>query len=114
MRKQACVVCIAVLVVLVPSLLAAGEAAASSGSGKLVPVVANARALPAISVMARESSQAQGPAEPEWFDDSPLDTDLLVLAAWLPIAGAVIAVAMEGGSPKMRRAREPGSEPSLD
>ncbi len=64
--------------------------------------------------MARGSAQAQDPTEPEWFDDSPLDTDLLVLAAWLPIAAAVLAVAMEGGSPKARPAREPGGEPSLD
>ncbi len=110
-RKQACLVCIVVLVVLALPRLAAGEAAASSGRESLVPTVANPRALPAISLM---DQVAPDSPEPEWLDDPPLDTGLLMLAAWLPIAGAVIAVAMEGGSPKVRSAREPGSETSLD
>ncbi len=115
MRKQACLVCIAVLLVFAPPLLAGGEAAGSAGSdNSLVPAAASARALPPISMVARESLQAQEPPDPELFDDSPLETELLLLAAWLPIAAAVIAVAMEGGSPTARQAREPGGEPSLD
>jgi hypothetical protein len=97
--------------------MAASEAAASSSSDVAsAPFAANAGALPAISIMARDPLQANDPlvAEGELFDDSPLDLNLLLLAAWLPIAGAVLALIMEGSSPKIGRAREPGGEPSLD
>jgi hypothetical protein len=104
--------------ILASPLLAAGEAAtASSREQSSVPTVANAHTLPAISIMVRDPLQAEeppAPAQAERFDDSPLDIDVLLLAAWLPIAGALLALVMEGPGPKVRRARAPGGEPSLD
>ena len=50
----------------------------------------------------------------ELFDDSPLDLDIVLLAGWLPIAGALLALAMECTSPSVRPAHEPGEQPSLD
>ena len=66
--------------------------------------------------MAREPLRDETPlsAEPEMFDDSPLDLSLVLLAAWLPIAGAMLALATEGTSPNARPEREPGGEISLD
>lgn len=117
MRNLACLVCVGIPVLFAPSLLAAGDAAASSGIERsLLPGVANVRALPAISVLARNAAPAQDSplAGAEIFDDSPLDLNIILLAGWLPIAGALLALAMEGTSPSMSRAREPGEEPSLD
>lgn len=107
-----------VLVVLVAPLLAAGQAAASSnGDPMAAPAAANARALPPISVMRHDPLQSEEPSAPvqaELLNDSPIDINLLLLAAWLPIAGALLALAMEGPGPKVRRARAPGEAPSLD
>jgi hypothetical protein len=110
-------VCIAVLVVFAPSFLTAGEAAASSRREQVsVSAVGEVQALPAISLMAQEPLPAEdpSPAEGEFSDDSPLDLNLILLAGWLPIAAALLALAMEGVDPEARRAREPGGEPSLD
>ncbi len=60
------------------------------------------------------SEEPPAPAQAELYDDSPLDINVLLLAAWLPIASALLALAMEGPGPRVRRARAPGGEPSLD
>lgn len=112
MRNRACLVWIAVLMVCAPTgIVAASEAAASSSGEPLsVPSTMSLRSLPTISIVAREPL----PAEVEPVENPPLDLNLILLAAWLPIAGALLALAMESTSPDLRRAREPGGETSLD
>lgn len=114
MRIRACLVCIAVLVMVAPSLVMAGEAAGPTSSAGLS--VASARDLPAISALAHDPLQnatAESGA-PEIFEEPPLDDNILLLAAWLPIAAALLALAMESTSPAAGPAREPGRQPSLD
>ncbi len=115
MRARACLVCIAVVVLFAPSFLTAGEAATSS-SRERMSVPPAVRALPAISTLARDPLPAAEPPpeQAELLDDSPLDLNVILLAAWLPVAAALLALAMEGGDPKVRRARQAGGEPSLD
>ena len=58
------------------------------------------RALPAISVAARYQSadEAASLSDVEWATDSALSPEVLVLAIWLPIAGILLGLLMEGAT----------------
>ncbi len=114
-RIRAFLVWVAVVLLCAPTgLTAAGRAAASIGKGavSLLPG-ASFRTLAPVSITP-EPDPVPLAGEAELFDDSPLAPSLLLLAAWLPIAGGLLALAMEGTSAKARRAPQPGGEISLD
>lgn len=102
-RNQACLVWIAILVICVPI----GLRAADRGLPAASPVSLS------VAMLAPVRSE-EAPAAYELFDESPLDLPLVILAAWLPIAAAYLALLMEDSPPSPARAQEPGGEISLD
>ena len=96
MRKLALLVCLFLGVVACVGSASAQDETMAGGSSVTAPD-SSVRALPAIALANRyQSTSEEAVLDPDLSPESPLTPGLLALAAWLPIAGILLALALEG------------------
>lgn len=122
MRRSALLVCLALVGITALSGLKA-HASAFSADASDAPVTVrenSVRDLPAMAAMRHYPSGDDGTGplvlDADLSQDSPLSAEIFLLAAWLPIAGCLLALALEGTvrHSQSEKARGGDTEVSLD